>query len=124
MNKSEFEKFCHECGAVINIRAEICPRCGVRQPQNAQMMPVPDQGTPWFKQGAPRNKKTAGILALLLGGLGIHRFYLGRPFVGAVYVLFCLTLIPALVAFIEALNFWFMSDAVFERRYSGQAYTW
>src|SRR5579875_3207583 len=26
------EKYCHECGAVIRARAEICPKCGVRQP--------------------------------------------------------------------------------------------
>lgn len=26
------EKYCHECGAVIRARAEICPNCGVRQP--------------------------------------------------------------------------------------------
>jgi hypothetical protein len=29
------EKYCHECGAVIRFRAEICPHCGVRQPQAA-----------------------------------------------------------------------------------------
>jgi hypothetical protein len=30
--KGPDEKFCHECGAVIRARAEICPGCGVRQP--------------------------------------------------------------------------------------------
>ena len=30
--KSDNEKFCHECGEVINAKAEICPKCGVRQP--------------------------------------------------------------------------------------------
>lgn len=29
--KSADEKFCHECGAVIRVKAEICPKCGVRQ---------------------------------------------------------------------------------------------
>ena len=29
--KSPDEKFCFECGAVIRARAEICPKCGVRQ---------------------------------------------------------------------------------------------
>ena len=29
--KNENEKFCHECGDVIRIKAEICPKCGVRQ---------------------------------------------------------------------------------------------
>ncbi|WP_157288355.1 hypothetical protein [Uliginosibacterium gangwonense] len=30
--KSADEKFCQECGAVIKAKAEICPKCGVRQP--------------------------------------------------------------------------------------------
>ena len=29
--KQENEKYCTECGALINIKAEICPKCGVRQ---------------------------------------------------------------------------------------------
>lgn len=30
--KAADEKFCHECGAIIKAKAEICPKCGVRQP--------------------------------------------------------------------------------------------
>jgi len=29
--KTENKKYCHECGEPINIKAEICPKCGVRQ---------------------------------------------------------------------------------------------
>lgn len=32
--KSAHEKYCYECGAAIRSRAEICPRCGVRQPDD------------------------------------------------------------------------------------------
>lgn len=36
VQKGPDEKFCHECGAVIRAKAEICPSCGVRQfPLNA-----------------------------------------------------------------------------------------
>ena len=31
ISKEPNEKFCHECGAAINMKAEICPKCGVRQ---------------------------------------------------------------------------------------------
>lgn len=31
MEKAADEKFCQECGAVIKSKAEICPKCGVRQ---------------------------------------------------------------------------------------------
>lgn len=30
--KAANEKFCQECGEAINVKAEICPKCGVRQP--------------------------------------------------------------------------------------------
>ena len=29
--KKDNEKFCQECGEIINVKAEICPKCGVRQ---------------------------------------------------------------------------------------------
>ena len=32
------------------------------------------------------NKLIAALLALFLGGLGIHKFYLQRPFQGIVYL--------------------------------------
>jgi hypothetical protein len=40
--RSVDEKFCHECGAVIRQKAEICPHCGVRQPidDNQQAAPL------------------------------------------------------------------------------------
>lgn len=44
---------------------------------------------------------TAQILALLFGGIGGHRFYLGQTGLGLCYFLFCWTFIPAIVAFVE-----------------------
>ncbi len=38
--KKDNEKFCHECGQLINAKAEICPKCGVRQP-GVQVESVP-----------------------------------------------------------------------------------
>lgn len=51
-----------------------------------------------------RRKKgmTGVLLALLLGGIGAHRFYLGQIGWGIVYVLFCLTGIPMILGVIEA----------------------
>jgi len=45
---------------------------------------------------------TAVLLALFLGGLGAHRFYLGQMRAGMWYLCFCWTGIPALIAFVEA----------------------
>ncbi len=45
-----------------------------------------------------KNKKTAGLLALILGIFGIHRFYLRQYVRGAFYIIF-----PALLALLVAL---------------------
>ena len=65
-----------------------------------------------------KNKTTAGILALLLGGLGAHKFYLGRIFQGLLYFIFCWTFIPAVVALIEGIWYLTMSDADFNARFN------
>ncbi|MCP9765115.1 TM2 domain-containing protein [Lacihabitans soyangensis] len=66
-----------------------------------------------------KNRTTAGIFALLLGGLGIHKFYLGKVGVGIIYLIFCLTFIPAIVGFIEGIVYLTMSDANFDLKYNG-----
>lgn len=47
------------------------------------------------------NKVTYMLLAFFLGGLGIHKFYAKKTFLGVIYLIFCWTCIPALIAFIE-----------------------
>jgi TM2 domain-containing membrane protein YozV len=56
-------------------------------------------------------------LALCLGGFGAHKFYLGRTAAGILHLLFCLTGIPFLIAWIEAFVYLFTSDAEFQRKY-------
>lgn len=68
-----------------------------------------------------KDKTTAGLLALFLGGFGVHKFYLGQGVAGAFYLLFCWTFIPAIIAFFEALGLLFMSEHEFNRRYNEQA---
>jgi hypothetical protein len=52
------EKFCSECGDAIKVKAEICPKYGIRQ----AVAPAPAISS--------RNKTVAGLLALFLGGIG------------------------------------------------------
>jgi TM2 domain-containing membrane protein YozV len=50
-----------------------------------------------------RKHSTVGVLlAIFLGGAGVHHFYMGRIGLGVLYLLFCWTLIPAVVGLIEA----------------------
>ncbi len=65
-----------------------------------------------------KSKTTAGILALFLGGIGVHKFYLGRIGSGILYLLFCWTGIPAFVAFIEGIIYLCESEDEFQAKYS------
>ncbi len=59
----------------------------------------------------------AGLFALLLGGVGVHKFYLGRVGWGIVYLLFCWTFIPAVLGLIEGIIYITMSDQAFAQKY-------
>ena len=65
-----------------------------------------------------KSKIAAGIFALLLGGLGVHKFYLGKIGWGIVYLIFCWTFIPSLAGFIEGILYLTASDEDFERKYT------
>lgn len=93
-------KFCHACGETIDQRAVVCPKCGV--PQGAM---------------STKSRTVAIVLAIFLGGLGAHKFYLGKPGLGILYLVFCWTFIPAVVALIEAIIYLTKSDAEFAAKY-------
>ena len=54
---------------------------------------------------AEHNKTTAALLAIFLGDFGAHKFYLGQSGIGFLYLMFFWTFIPALIGFIEGLNY-------------------
>ena len=63
-------------------------------------------------ESAPsKSKVTAGLLALFLGGFGTHKFYLGKTGMGILYLVFCWTYIPSVLALIEAISYFTKSDA-------------
>jgi len=76
--------------------------------------------------GDSSKKIVAGILAILLGGFGLHKFYLGYTKEGIIMLLVFLfgfvllgipTLIVGVVAFIEGLIYLTRTDADFDRIY-------
>ncbi|MCX6083376.1 MAG: NINE protein [Caldiserica bacterium] len=101
-------KYCPNCGRLIDEAAEICPACGVRV-SAAQQVAV---------RLGEHNKITAGLFALLLGGIGIHKFYLGQVGQGILCILFCWTGIPAIIALVDGIVFLSMSDADFDARFN------
>jgi TM2 domain-containing membrane protein YozV len=64
-----------------------------------------------------RNRVAAALFGILLGGLGMHKFYLGQVVAGVIYILFSWTFIPAIVGFIEGIIYLTMSDADFAAKY-------
>ena len=83
------KKHCFACANILDARAELCPKCGVRQPHLAGAMAAP---APIVVTAPPptttKNKTTAGLLALFFGGIGVHKFYLGQGGLGVVYLLY------------------------------------
>ena len=107
--KGPDEKYCFECGQIIKAKAEICPKCGVRQPiMGVQGLPVTPSG---------KSKLAAALFAFFLGWCGIHKFYLGRTGWGIVYALFFWTAIPAVVGFIEGVVYLTMTEEAFANKY-------
>ena len=65
-----------------------------------------------------KEKMVAVVLAFLLGGIGAHKFYLRQVGLGIVYLLFCLTYIPSIIAFIEGIILLTMSKEEFDHKYN------
>ncbi len=47
------------------------------------------------------NKVIYCVLAFFLGALGVHKFYAGKTLAGVLYLIFCWTGIPAILALID-----------------------
>jgi TM2 domain-containing membrane protein YozV len=73
------EMYCSSCGAIIKRRAEICVHCGVRVAG-----PLSPTTVTAFSD---RSRVAAGILGILLGGLGVHSFYLGNIVKGIIQII-------------------------------------
>lgn len=79
-----------------------------------------------------KNKNVAGLLAILTGIFGTHRFYLGQRFLGALYFFLfwaglaltieegnpIIMLLPALISVVDSIVFFAMPWEDFDRRYN------
>lgn len=66
-------KNCWNCGAETANNAGICLKCGVA------LTPAVDPNA--------KSRLVAGLFGLLLGGFGVHRFYLGYIGIGVVQII-------------------------------------
>lgn len=125
--------YCTQCGAPIPDTALKCEYCGAANPKATQAQPQATYQQPYQPQPQVvyvqqpvnterlnwpvKSKIIAAILALLLGGLGVHKFYLGQTGLGILYLIFCWTFIPGILAFIDAIVLFCSSDENFEIKY-------
>ena len=61
-------KFCRNCGAETQPGQIVCLKCGVALGNAAASS---------HSSGGDKNRVTAALLGIFLGGLGVHNFYLG-----------------------------------------------
>jgi TM2 domain-containing membrane protein YozV len=92
---------CHGCGREIHRTAPACPHCGALQ---------------HGKKGL-KSKTTAAILAILIGGFGVHRFYLGQWW-GVFYLLLVWTWIPGLISIVEGIVFICRDQEKWDEKYN------
>lgn len=126
---------CPQCGCQVNDGASYCPGCGSYQfagpDPKAQVQTVVQPQIVYVQQPQPqmnnsrprihdRSRIVAALLALFLGGIGIHKFYLGQIGLGVLYLLFCWTWIPSIIAFVEFIIYLCTSDADFDAKYNYQ----
>lgn len=63
-------KFCANCGAELKEGQEVCLKCGKMLNENKQANNTTNDPN-------AKSKIAAGLLAIFLGSLGVHNFYLG-----------------------------------------------
>ena len=73
--------------------------------------------TPVPAPAGSEKKIVAGILALLLGGFGVHKFYLGYTKEGVIQLLLSLVCIGGIIGIIEGVLYLTKSDADFVATY-------
>ena len=121
---------CKCCGAEFDGGA-YCPVCGAnnksfKEEKIVEEKVVVEEAQPKVEPQVKENKEyrkmkrsktVAGILGILLGGIGAQKFYLNRIGAGILCVLFCWTGIPALIGLIEGLIILVEDNKPFEERY-------
>lgn len=135
---------CPECGKQYSTQEKVnrvkCPYCGAetnvsyadqQQQQNANQQQwrqyASQAGEAFdsvFNNGpSGKSRGVAGLLALLMGALGLHYFYLGKTTAGVVFLIIfflscgVLGLVTEVIAIIQAVLFFTSSQQEFEQKW-------
>lgn len=125
LNEIKGKYYCKNCiGELFDNQAKKIEHLENKQPPMVFMnagggaASSSSSATGGFNKRYNRSKGIAALLAFLLGGLGVHKFYLGKTGQGVLYILFCWTFIPSIIAFFECIFYLLMSENNFDRKYN------
>lgn len=121
-------RYCTRCGAMNDEGAQYCTSC--QAPLTSVSGPPPGSGyqpmqsvnpgamTDWKAMGADK-KITAGILGILVGGFGVHKFVLGYTTEGIITLVITLVTcgVGHIIGLIEGIIYLTKSDEEFVRTY-------
>ena len=65
-----------------------------------------------------KDRFAAGLIAITCGWFGLHKFYTGKILLGVIYLLFCWSVLPAIIGFVEGIIYLLMTDEEFDRKYN------
>lgn len=101
---------CPTCGRQVSVAAAACPQCGhpIAAPARASTAVA----------GSIPSRGVAIMFALFLGGLGAHKFYMGKPGLGVLYLLFCWTFVPAIISLFETILYLLTSDEQWREQFA------
>ncbi|MBS3740627.1 MAG: NINE protein [Candidatus Cloacimonetes bacterium] len=114
--------YCQNCGAETKEKQVICVECGVE---------LQDEST---ISSEGKSKVAAGVLAIILGALGVHKFYLGYmnqgfvmllvTIIGSILTLGLAAAIMGTIGLVEGIIYLTKSDKEFYQEYVKNKKPW
>ena len=105
------KNYCRTCGTIRRPEQIVCLKCGCSFAQ---------AGSGFGETGSPKSRITAALLALLLGGIGIQKFYMGSWGWGIIFVVVGLLtwgVVTGIASLVDGIMWLCMSDEAFAAKY-------
>lgn len=108
-------KFCPNCGSPLQDNEMFCGSCGCginrlsNEGGSMQYQSYQNSGaigTAWSVGSSKNrvNKVAYSVLAILLGGFGIHKFFSGKIMWGVIYILLSWSVVPSVLGLVEGIT--------------------